>query len=175
MAAMQLQCSTPNKMELKPSLLPPANHSRRAILAFTLVETLFAMASMSMVFVSLYAGISWGFATVNLARENLRATQIAVEKMETMRMYSWEQVLSNSFVPASFTAPFFPGVGAVGTNNSGVLYYGTTSITNANVASAYTNDMRLVVVNVYWTNNKIRRSRTMETFISQYGMQRYIY
>jgi Tfp pilus assembly protein PilV len=152
----------------------PTPNQRPCGKAFTLIETLAAMVAMTVVFVSLYSGITWGFATVNLARENLRATQIAVEKMETTRMYSWEQVNSNGFIPESFTAPFFPGVGTNAASNT-ALYYGTTLITNANVPAAYTNNMRLVIVTVNWTNNNILRSRKMETFISEYGMQRYIY
>src|SRR5258708_32929920 len=56
--------------------------------AFTLPEVMLGMVSMSVMIVSLYSGISSGFGMVNLARQNLRATHVALEKMETMRMYS---------------------------------------------------------------------------------------
>jgi prepilin-type N-terminal cleavage/methylation domain-containing protein len=150
----------------KPDLLLPEG--------FTLIETLVAMVVMTILATALYSGLSWGFAVVNLARENLRATQIAVEKMETLRMYSWDQVNSNGYVPVTFTAPFFPPV-APATNSGGILYRGTTLITNANVHPAYTDNMRLVVVTVNWTNRGILRTRKVETLISQYGMQRYIH
>jgi type II secretory pathway pseudopilin PulG len=146
-------------------------------LAFTIAEVMVAMVLVGIMFVSLYAGISSGFATINLARQNLRATQIALEKMETMRMYSWEQINSNGFVPLNFTAPFFPvaGTNVGGTNGGGITFYGTTVITNTGYSNLYDPDLRLVIVTVRWTNGHVAQTRSMETLISQYGMQRYIY
>jgi prepilin-type N-terminal cleavage/methylation domain-containing protein len=154
--------------------------SRLRCRAFSLIEVTIATAISGIMFLSLYSGISWGFATIKVAREDLRATQIALEKMETMRMYSWEQVNSNGFVPPTFTAPFFPILDTntlgTGTNGVGVVYYGTTTLTNADVSTAYSNDVRRVIVTVSWTNdNHVAHTRTMQTMISQYGMQRYIY
>ena len=142
--------------------------------AFTLAEVMVGVALMGVMFVSLYAGLSSGFATIDRARQNLRATQVALEKMETIRMYSWEQVNSNGFVPPTFTAPFYPLVAGEAAED-GIVFFGTTEITTADVPSAYSNDMRQVVVTVSWTNNNIGCHREMRTFISQYGMQRYIY
>ena len=42
---------------------------------------------------SLYAGFSQGFSIIQTSRENLRATQILVQRMETIRLYTWSQVL----------------------------------------------------------------------------------
>ena len=123
--------------------------------------------------VSLFGGISFGFSTITLARQNLRATQIALEKMEIVRMYSWEQVNSNGFVPTTFTAPFFPTTSAYNTNG-GVTYYGTILITNVSLATTYSNDMRRVLVTLNWTNRNVPQTLEMTTYISQYGMQRYI-
>lgn len=142
--------------------------------AFALTEVLVSVSLVGVMFVSLYAGLSAGFAVINRARENLRATQIALEKMETVRMYSWDQINSNNFVPATFSAPFYPTVSGE-TNSSGLVYHGTTEIRPADVPSAYSNDVREVVVTVSWTNRNIGHRREMRTFISQYGMQRYIY
>jgi Tfp pilus assembly protein PilV len=142
--------------------------------AFTIAEVCVAVAFLAVTILSVYGGISWSFLNVKLARENLRATQIALEKMETIRMYSWDQINSNGFVLESFTAPLFPGTDD-STNSHGLTYHGTTVLTNANMPIAYSNDMRRVIVTITWTNNNVARKRTMETFISQYGMQRYIY
>jgi hypothetical protein len=108
-----------------------------------------------------------------MARQNLRATQIALEKMEITRMYSWEQLNSNGFVPRTFTAPFFPSDGPY--TNGGLTYYGTTIITNVNRHPAYSNDLREMRVFLTWTNKNIPQSLEMSTYLSQYGMQRYIY
>jgi prepilin-type N-terminal cleavage/methylation domain-containing protein len=142
--------------------------------AFTLIETVVAMSMVSIMGVALYSGLSSGFAVVNMARQNLRATQIALEKMETMRMYSWDQVNSNGFVPVNFTAPFFPTPGNTN-DNGGLTYYGTTVITNVGLNTTYTNSLRMALVRITWTNGAIAYNREFSTYISQYGMQRYIY
>jgi hypothetical protein len=142
--------------------------------AFTLAEIMVACALLGVMIVSLYGGISFGFSSITLARQNLRATQIALEKMEITRMYSWEQINSNGFVPPTFTAPFFPTIGGTDTNG-GVTYYGTTLITNVNRNPAYSNDMREIRVTLTWTNRNTPQRVEMKTFLSQYGMQRYIY
>jgi prepilin-type N-terminal cleavage/methylation domain-containing protein len=142
---------------------------------FTLAELLVGCALLAVMAVSLYGGISFGFATITLARQNLRATQIALEKMEIVRMYSWEQVNSNGFVPLNFTAPYFPTFGGGGSTNGGMTYYGTMIITNTTLNPAYDVDMRKMTVNLNWTNKNVPQSLQMSTYISQYGMQRYIY
>ena len=124
--------------------------------------------------VALFGGISFGFSNITIARQNLRATQIALEKMEIVRMYSWEQVNSNGFVPNAFTAPFFPSLDGSETN-AGVTYYGTIEISKLKFDTTYDDDMRQVLVRLNWTNKNVAQSVEMSTYISQYGMHRYIY
>ena len=89
-------------------------------------------------------------------------------------MYSWEQVNSNGFVPTSFTAPFFPSV-SDDVTNGGVTYYGTIAIDKVKFGATYDDDMRQVLVRLNWTNKNVAQSLEMSTYISQYGMHRYIY
>lgn len=163
-----------------------AANSKSRTLGFTLVEILVCTAIIGIMFVSLYGGIASGFALVNLARENLRANQIILEKMEAIRLYSWDQINSNGYIPRTFTASFFPPVaensqtnynGSTSSSSSssaGITYYGSLTITNAPVSDTYATNMRLVVVSLTWTNGKSARLRTMETLVSEYGMQNYI-
>ena len=153
---------------------PHALNARRLEKAFTLAELMVACAILAIMVVSLFGGISFGFSNITIARQNLRATQIALEKMEIVRMYSWEQVNSNGFVPASFTAPFFPSVSGSDTNG-GVTYFGTIDISKIKFGTTYDDDMREVLVRLNWTNKNVAQSLEMSTYISQYGMQRYIY
>ena len=76
--------------------------------AFTIVEVVFAMGTAAVMFLALYSGLTGGFAIIKLARENTRATQILVEKMETIRLYTFDQINSNGFLPASFSVPYYP-------------------------------------------------------------------
>jgi len=132
------------------------------------------MAVAGIMFAACMAGFSSGFSGVQADRENSRAVQILLEKMELIRLYNWAQVTradTNTYLPATFTAPFFPA----GANDGGFSYNGTVSITNATISSSYSNYLRTVTVTVTWTSGKVTHSRSMSTFVSQYGLQNYIY
>lgn len=158
--------------------------------AFTLIEVTVSMAIIGILFVSLFSGVGYGFSLVNLARENLRANQIIVEKMETIRLYNWDQINSNGFIPLTFTADFFPpvvtnivsapgsGDGAASTavvEGKGITYYGRITLTNAPVADAYKTNMKMVTVTLTWTNKNTPRTRELTTLVSKNGLQDYVY
>jgi prepilin-type N-terminal cleavage/methylation domain-containing protein len=153
------------------TIAPAIRRNRRpAHQAFTLVEVMVSVVIISIMFVSLYAGISSGFGVLNAARENLRATQLMLEKMETIRLYSWDQINTPGFMPATFTTPFYPN-----DTNSSLNFYGRVVVTNAPVSTNYAAQMRLVIFNVKWTNGTVVREREMQTFVSQNGLQNYVY
>lgn len=144
--------------------------------AYSLVEVLVAMAITGIVFVSLYAGFSSGFAIIQLARENLRATQILVEKMETIRLYTWDQLNDPDFIPPTFEAPYYPLGG--GSTNAGIIYSGRLTLTNASFSGtspSYASNLREVRVEVTWNSNGIQRRREMKTLVAENGLQQYIY
>ena len=122
--------------------------------------------------VSLYLGIAQGFAFVQIARENLRATQILQEKLETVRLYNWDQISQPGFIPSGFTNYYYPS-GSPG--NQGAVYRGTTTIASAPVGGSYAGDMKLVSVQLTWTSSNVQRKRSMQTFVSRYGLQNYVY
>lgn len=137
-----------------------------------MVEVMVAMGVLGTLILCLYAAIAWGFAVMRLARENIRATQVMAEKMETIRLYNWDQVNSNGFIPPTFSVPYYP-LGK--TNGSGLTYYGTMSINNVAFGDSYDADMRQVTVTLNWTNAHLPRTRTIQTLVSRYGLQNYIY
>ena len=153
----------------------------RSWLAFTLIEVLVSVSIVGIMFLSLYGGITSGFAVINVARENLRATQIMVEKMEVMRLYTWDQVNSNGFVPLTFTASYYPPIGTTNdqqnsaVTNGGIVYYGTISFSNAPVSTNYSSSVKLVTVTMYWTNGTYTHQRSMQTLVSANGIQAYVY
>jgi hypothetical protein len=146
------------------------------------MEVMVAGLLTGLAFVSLYAGFSSGFAVVQAARENLRATQIIVKRMENIRLYRWQQILSKNpvFVPRDFTTCYDPDEQATGAG--GTLYSGTFTFSNppVEIPAAYRSNMLLMTVTLYWTNsfgktNKVVRSRQMQTYVARYGMQNYVY
>jgi hypothetical protein len=111
---------------------------------------------------------------IQTARENLRAGQILQEKMETMRVYNWDQIVAADVIPRSFVEPFY-SVGNIQAN--GPDYYGTVTISNAfPVGSAsYSEQLKWVIVKVQWESGNITREREMRTLVSEFGLQSYIY
>src|SRR5437762_3444842 len=63
---------------------------RNAENAFTLVEVVMASGLAGIVFISAMAAFSSAFSTLQLDRENSRATQILLEKTEMLRLYNWD-------------------------------------------------------------------------------------
>jgi hypothetical protein len=154
--------------------LLPCTHRLRTHLAFTLTEMVVAVSFLGVLFVSLFGGMSYGFATVQASRENLRATQIILERMEGLRLYNWNQVVYSNWIPASFTGYYFPLANPG--ESVGITYNGTMAVTNLLLPNtSYSNDMRSVVVTVRWTSAGIPRMRTLTTFIARNGMQNYIF
>src|SRR5258708_3915472 len=119
---------------------------RCAQLAFTLAEAMVGTAILGTMMVSLYGSIASSFALTRVCRENLRATQIMLERTEGLRLYRWDQITDPSFFVTNFTANYYP-LGQTNNNNS-VVYGGTIKIeTPTNLGSAtYITNMRLITV-----------------------------
>jgi hypothetical protein len=56
-----------------------------------------------------------------------------------------------------------------------VTYSGSVQIADAPFDVNYTNHLKLVTVSVTWTNAQRPRTRSMETLVSEYGIQTYVY
>src|SRR6266496_3132529 len=150
-------------MTLRPAYQTPG----RTTLAFALLEVIMAIAAVAVAVIAAYAGITSGFSLLRMARENLRATQIMVEKMETVRLYNWDEICSNGFVPTNFQAPYF----VQGSVTSAPIYYGTISIADSSPSIPYNADLKKITVNINWTSSKLPRQRQITTFVSRYGLQ----
>lgn len=140
--------------------------------AFTLVEVIVSMAVVGIVVLAIYSGISAGIASIRMARENLRATQILLEKTESFRLYTWDQLNANGFIPKNFIVPYDA---TVTNTNSGVRYYGTITIQKFPGSVSYADDMRRVRVQLDWKTGNLSRSREILTYVSKSGIQNYLY
>jgi prepilin-type N-terminal cleavage/methylation domain-containing protein len=138
---------------------------------FSIMELVIAMALIGLLVLAVYGAITSGMNNVRMARENLRATQILLEKMEAMRLYNWDQ-LNTGFLAPQFIANY--DVNATSTN-SGILYYGTVTIADSATGTTYAGDMKEVTVNLRWKTGPIARIREMSTYVCRSGMQNYIY
>ena len=153
--------------------------SRNGQRAFTLAEVIIAVFIVTTMAISLYAGFSTGFMIVDSAREDLRASQILMQKAEAIRLCTWSSLAS---CPITFTERYDPTGYASGNGAGGIIYSGTlttnvpSSIRNA---AAYKTNMCMVNLAVYWTNYNGKQacvhSRSLQTLVARYGLQNYIW
>ena len=61
-----------------------------------------------------------------------------------------------------------------GDTSSGLVYSGTLSIAPVSLTASYANDLRLVTVQLNWTNG-LPRQRQLSTYVCRTGMQNYFY
>jgi hypothetical protein len=130
--------------------------------------------------VSLFGAFSTGLAMVQMARENLRATQILTEKMEAVRLLTWSQGTNTAIATPTFVEWYDPA--GVSTDSAGTLYQGLVSISPApdSIPIDYRDSLRVVTVTLYWTNylhgsrTPIVRNRQMQTYVARYGLQNYL-
>jgi prepilin-type N-terminal cleavage/methylation domain-containing protein len=143
--------------------------------AFSLMEVVVAVLVLSTISAAFYLGLSTCFSVLKTSREDVRATQIMMQKLEAVRLCTWSE-LSNF----SFKEPYDPTGSA--NNTAGVYYFGTVSKGPASAvpgSASYFNNMCVVTVSVVWTNNAGTSpkvfSRQMQTHYARYGLQTYIW
>jgi len=166
---------------------------------FLLIEAIVGMAVVGLLIAALYSALTSGFRTEQLDREDIRATQLLIEKMDELRVISWEQLLDPSITPTNFDASFNPdetpalrqrnflnmpalGLGATNAVAKGLqkyqslVYYGTVDIVDSPNDTTYSSDMKQVTVTLKWkAQSGMTRTRSFTTFVARYGMQNYKY
>jgi Tfp pilus assembly protein PilV len=135
---------------------------------FTLIEPVIGLAILVLLIIAFYGGVAQGIFTMRMAREDQRATQIMLQKTETIRMCTWQQI-TNGSIPKNFTTTYTPG----GTAH-GITYTGSIDIANAPVSAPYSNNLKVVTVNLDWTTGGIKRQRQMRTLVSRWGLNNYV-
>ena len=144
---------------------------RRACAGFSLTEALVGMGVVGILFVTLYSGLTSGLSNVRMARENVRATQIMAEKLDAIRLYSWDKMVKLDGTPMEFKTDY----NTASNSSAGFTYAGTVTVTPAPVSNAYKDNMRQVTVSLSWASGTLQRQRSMTTLIAKDGMQNYIY
>jgi len=128
-----------------------------------------AMIVIGVTVLTLYSAITSGFFSMRLARENLRATQIILEKMEVIRLLTWDQ-LQAGILPNTFTNTYDPS-----NPQDKVKYSGTIAVGAINPATRnYQPDMKKVTVTLKWNSSGINRERQLTTYVARYGIQNYV-
>ena len=150
---------------------PPTARGLRDTAAFSLMEVTISMGVLGLAVSILFNGLTTGFFTIRMARENLRATQIMLEKAETLRLYSWSQITNTTYIEREFTVPYDPN----STSGKGAVYTGTIEIEPADMSADYSDDLKQVTIRVSWKTGGLSRTREFRSLVSRHGMQDYIY
>jgi type II secretory pathway pseudopilin PulG len=147
--------------------------SNRQAAGFTLAEVVFAIVLVTIGAAGLMSCFSYGFKVIGQIRENQRATQIMMEKAETLRLYSWDQVNTSGFIPSTFTATYDGDT--VASNYTGTVYSGTVTIGPFPYNTSYKDKMRKLDLTVRWNSQNISRTRSVTTYVAKDGIQNYVY
>ena len=145
---------------------------KQAESGITLVDVVMAVALLGVMASGIFGSFRYGFFTLQLVRENQRATQIILEKVETIRLYSWDQVNATNFIPATFTDVYDPQ-GA--SDAKGTIYNGTVSVAACPLSSSYAANLRQLTITLQWATRDIPHTRSLTTYIAKDGIQNYVY
>jgi len=136
----------------------------------TLVDVVMSVALIAVLAGGVIGSLTFGFQTMGRVRENQRATQVMLETVETIRLYTWDQVNSNGFVPLSFTNVYDPQAAP---GRQGVVYYGSIETNRPSLGATIDMNMLQMKVNLRWTNQGIPHLRSVTTYIAKDGLQNY--
>ncbi len=148
-------------------------HYRRKLeTGMTLVDVVLAVGVLGIMASGVFGSFRYGFFALELVRENQRATQIMLEKVETIRLYNWDQINDPTFIPRNLDPEDYDPQAPVG--QRGVTYTGTVTITNCPAVSSYAADMRQLTLTLSWSTRGIPHTRSVTTYIAKDGIQNYL-
>ena len=159
----------------------PLTSTHRRERAYTFAEVLVTSAILGFLATSVYGVFTAGFCVIQSSRENLRATQIMVQKLEAVRLFTWSQICdTNNYLKPVFSEPYDPIGASNGCGGAKFTGYVNGSVPNTgDLPEGYRTNMRNITVTVYWTNynagKPIAHTREMQTRVARYGMQNYIW
>jgi prepilin-type N-terminal cleavage/methylation domain-containing protein len=142
---------------------------------FTLPEAMIAVLLAAVMLVALYGCFASGYSMMRVSREDLRATQIILQRMERLRLCTFDQVKDPKVNPPLVTEYFDP----VHQNNGGggiayTITYSNSYPPMGTVPLGYRTNMLLVTVNASWISGKNKRNRSMQTYVARDGIEGYV-
>jgi Tfp pilus assembly protein PilV len=152
--------------------------SGRDAAAFTFPEVLCAAMLIGVAMATIFLSLGQGYTFTQENSCNIRATQILNQQLETIRLYTWDQITNGSYIATAFTNYYYPNGDSNG--NVGITFTGTLNIANASLTENYSNYLRQVTVTINWNPGSnwttgFQHQLQGSTFVCQYGMQNYIY
>jgi hypothetical protein len=145
--------------------------------AFFLLEATIGMSLLGLIFMAMYTGLVSTTFSVHLSRENLRATQIMAEKLDTIRLYGWKKIVEDPYyLSGQFNVPVYSDDPSMpGNDSTSRMFTGEILVEPAPITEPYAVDLRMITVELTWATGKMQRKRTMSTLVSKQGLYRYVY
>lgn len=135
---------------------------------FSVIEAMVGFVILGITITALCGGFSFGFNTIKLSQEEVRADQILVQKLESLRIYKWNAI-NNLFITPTFTN-YYSSSNTLG----GITYSGTMTVTNfPSTGESYSNTLKQVIATVSWFSEGMNHTRSMTTLVSQNGLLTY--
>jgi hypothetical protein len=147
----------------------------------TFAKMLVGVAFVGVAVTLLCGAFSAGFPVIQSTRENLRATQIVMQKAEALRLFTWSQVCdTNNHRKPLFVEPHDSlGVAHNRGDEQYAGYISAAAPAAGNLANASRSHMRPVTVTLCWTNcngaKPIVHTREMQARLARNGMPKYIW
>ncbi len=144
--------------------------------AMSLMEVVMATGIIAITGGGVVSSVNYGMCIMRMARENQRATQVMLEKLEAIRLYNWDQVTNAAFIPDTFTATYDPTSAG---SAQGTVYYGTMAVTQPafiGTTPNYSSNIRQFTVSLTWTNmGGLSHTRSLTTYVALNGIQNYVF
>jgi hypothetical protein len=161
-------------MKIRKGVLVQSSQCQR-LSGFTVPEALIGILLAAIMLLALYGCFASGYSMLTVTREDLRATQILLQRLERVRLCTFDQVKNAAVNPSITTEYFAPD--QQGSGSPGVLYtvkYTSAVPTPGSVPEPYRTNMLLVTVGAEWMSGKVKRTRSMQTYVARDGMEGYI-
>ena len=148
---------------------------RRSTSGFTLVETVVSTFVVGTVTAALYGAFSTGFSMIKVSREDVRATQILLQQMETIRVSAYNKLTDPASYPTNTTVYFDEKNKASGKGGTPyTVTFNAQHLPSPKPQSQFYTNMMQVTVSASWLSGNVQRSRSMQTYVSKQGLQQYV-
>jgi prepilin-type N-terminal cleavage/methylation domain-containing protein len=144
---------------------------------FTLIETIVATLIAAIMLPASYACFGAGFSMMKGTRENLRATQVIVQRMEAIRLAAYKALPDPAAFPTNVTEYYSPSGqnnGSGGTAYTVTYNCGPVPSPAGGIPVNLRTNMVMITVTAAWNSGKVRHSTSMQSYVAKYGVQRYV-
>ncbi len=137
-------------------------------------EAMIAVLLAAIMLLALYGCFASGYSMLTVSRENLRATQILQQRIERVRLCTFKQIKDPAINPPLVTEYYAPAAQGISPGVNYTVSFLTAVPPMGSVPEGYRTNMLLVTVGATWTSGKVKRTRSMQTYVALNGIENYV-